>query len=714
MGKRCHKDDWNKIPADELAAFDQRLDREPMDIEHLGWVSGGFSGSPVALIRYVQTGAPPAEAILKFCRTGEAEAAGIFTAYRAAPKAFSKAHLVKPIQDFPLHEWSAVLMDVAGGDLSSYQPIAKFSGKKDLTKICEAVVRSILGEWNAGTIRRNRDMDVGEFFKQLLGEGRLAEASELMHLADSFQHQTYLKREIQPDDWLLNPLALIDSRVGTKINAVIGFGHGDLSVHNVLVPTWPKLKASDFLLIDYGSFGHEYPLARDPMYLLVSLATQWLRDTTVPSGRSGAMMRELARAGPQTPDLGLGDYRQVVDTIFETARAWAVKERTGRQWPEQSFLALVGAALTFVGRDIPGLERGAMNDWLFDLAAVVTQEHLKDYVPTGGEVPEPVRQAVPDGMPLVRPLHQPSPTAPTGPAPADTTQAGPVPVAGRAAEGSGADADRPDPRAAALEGDVAGLRERLRTVGPPPAPPSHGGGFGRWLVSLGYWADMADSVLSEIDGFTRLNCNDPPDRFAQAVDDARSAIRGIVNRLPLDTTTTTVRDVTAMSNSAKSLWSMMVQLLRLSMEACGLGHALLAANDQMITATSPNARPIPRGIQSDPDLGELMIRLDGARSALEPKVDVFLSQRPSDQAADLLQTRVDALFKLLDKTYLPQSEGGQRVNLGRIRDAALVAAIALSRLIGAALPNTELGFTYNDLSRLLRVLDDILPSSGEA
>ena len=158
----------------------------------------------------------------------------------------------------------------------------------------------------------------------------------------------------------------------------------------------------------------------------------------------------------------------------------------------------------------------------------------------------------------------------------------------------------------------------------------------------------------------------------------------------------------------------MVQLLRLSMEACGLGHALLAANDQMITATSPNARPRPRGIQSDPDLGELMIRLDGARSALEPKVDVFLSQRPSDQAADLLQTRVDALFKLLDKTYLPQSEGGQRVNLGRIRDAALVAAIALSRLIGAALPNTELGFTYNDLSRLLRVLDDILPSSGEA
>jgi hypothetical protein len=485
-------------------------------------------------------------------------------------------------------------------------------------------------------------------------------------------------------------------------------------VHNVLVPTWPKLKASDFLLIDYGSFGYEYPLARDPMYLLVSLATQWLSDTTLPSGRSGALMKELARAGPQTPDLGLGDYRQVVDTIFETARAWAVKERTGRQWPEQSFLALVGAALTFIGRDIPGLEPGAMNDWLFDLAAVVAQEHLKDYAPIGGEVPEPTRHVVPDVMPLARPIDQPSPTAPTGPAPADTAQADPVPVAGRTAAGSGADADRPDPRAAELEGTVARLRERLRTVGPPPAPPSHSGGFGRWLVSLGYWADMADAVISEIDSFTRQNCNDPPDRFAQAVDDARSAIGEIVNRLPLDTTTTTARDVTTLSDSARSLWSMMAQLLRLSMEACGLGHALLAASNQTITAASPGARPRPRGIQSDPDLGELSIRLDAARSALEPVVEGFLSQRPASQAADLLQTRVDALFKALDKTYLPQSEGGQRVNLGRIRDAALVCAIALSRLIGEALPNAELGSTYNDLSRLLRVLDDILPSSGGA
>ena len=91
------------------------------------------------------------------------------------------------------------------------------------------------------------------------------------------------------------------------------------------------------------------------MYLLVSLATQWLRDTKLPSSHSRALIRELARIGPQVPDLGLADYREVIDTIFETGRLWAANQAAmGEHWVPQSFLALAGAALTFIGRDIPG------------------------------------------------------------------------------------------------------------------------------------------------------------------------------------------------------------------------------------------------------------------------------------------------------------------------------------------------------------------------
>ena len=85
-------------------------------------------------------------------------------------------------------------------------------------------------------------------------------------------------------------------------------------------------------------------------------------------------------------------------------------------------------------------------------------------------------------------------------------------------------------------GAAAGTAQNV--VGPPPAVLPRGG-TGQWLVSLGYWTDLAASVLSEIASFTYAHCNDPPDRFAQTVHDARSAIGEIAYQLPLDATTTT-------------------------------------------------------------------------------------------------------------------------------------------------------------------------------
>lgn len=710
MGSRCESPAWEKLPQQELAAFDRRLKPEPINIKHLLWLSAGFSGSPVALIRMQRIGAAPAEAILKFCKGGADEVQGIFSAYDNALTEFSRAHMVRPSRHFQLHEWTAVLLDVAGGDLSSYKSIAEFADKQELADICAVVIRSLLSDWNAGSIPASNDMGTGEFLEKVIGRNRLAGTGKLATFASDAQiswHERWIKQG-NPPDWPLNPLALTNSTV--EVNALIGYGHGDLNVHNVLVPTEPELNADGFLLIDYGTFSYQYPLARDPMYLLVSLATQWLKDITLPSRKSRALAMELARPGPQPPDLGLADYRNVIGTIFETSHSWAASQHQGRTWLAQSFLALAGVALTFIGREIPGLEPAAVNKWLFDLAAVVAKEHLIDYAATDSGWSTPVRHATPYDLPLhTEPSSRARLAPPTGASAADISQVDADPAAERPAEGNGAHNDRPDPLATLREGEIADLREELIAVGSPPERPPHRGGIGRWLVSVGYWTDAADSVLSGIASFTYANGNDSLDRFAQAIDDAQSTLGKIMDRLAADTTTT-IKDTVTLATWTEDLWRQVAELLHLSMEVCGLGHVLLAADDHMAATTSPGARPGPAEIPADPGLGSLMATFDEVRSAVKPVYDRFLHERPSRHAADQLIGRLDDLFKLLDRTYLPQMEGGRRVNLERVRKAVRLGALGLSSLIDSAPSHSELSAIHEELSGLLRVLDDILPS----
>jgi hypothetical protein len=708
MGSRCDSPAWRKLPQQELVAFDRRLEPEPFNIKHLLWLSGGFSGSPVALIRMQRRGAAPAEAILKFCKGGADEVQGIFSAYNNALAGFSRAHMVRPDQQFQLHDWTAVLLEVAGGDLSSYKSIAEFADKQELADICAVVIRSLLSEWNAGSIPASSDMGVREFLEKVIGANRLAGTSELAAFASDAQigwHEQWIQQG-NPRDWPFNPLALTNCTA--EVNALIGYGHGDLNVHNVLVPTEPELNADGFLLIDYGTFDYQYPLARDPMYLLVSLATQWLKDITLPSRKSQALARELARAGPQPPDLGLADYRDVIGTIFETSRSWAALQHQGRTWRTQSFLALAGVALAFIGKDIPGLDPAAVNTWLFDLAAVVAKEHLIDYASAEGGWSAPVGHVTPyDLMPQTELASRTSLAPPGGDPVVDMSQAGADPAAGRPAEGDGAHVDRPDPLATLREGEIARLREELIAVGSPPERPPHRGGIGRWLVSLGYWTDAADSVLSGIASFTDANGNDSLDRFAQAKDDAQSTLEKIVDQLAADTTTT--RGAATLAAWAEDLWRQADELLRLSMEVCGLGHVLLAADDHMATTASFGVPPGPVGIPADPGLEILMTAFYEVRLAVKPVFDRFLRERPSSNAADLLVVRLDDLFQLLDRTYLPQMEGGQRVNLERVRKAVRFGALGLSSLTDSAPSHDELDTIHEELSGLLRVLNDILP-----
>lgn len=118
MGARNESPEWDKIPHAELEKLDSMLHDEPREFHIVKWLDGGYSGSPVALIRDRVNGRSSVERILKFCSRGYSEAQGIDRAYELAPNEFKKQHLVKVKRRFPLNEWCGVLMEIAGGDLS--------------------------------------------------------------------------------------------------------------------------------------------------------------------------------------------------------------------------------------------------------------------------------------------------------------------------------------------------------------------------------------------------------------------------------------------------------------------------------------------------------------------------------------------------------------------------------------------------------------------
>lgn len=579
MGSRCASPAWNDIPADELAAFDSLLRREERSITHLGWLSGGFSGSPVALVRDQLADKPSREAIIKFCARGGDEAQMIAAAYEAAPDRFRTAHMVKPGRQMPLYKWTAVFMEIAGGDLSSYKAVAKYTTNANLTEICTTVITSLLKDWNADLKDRNKDLEIKEFLQQVIGKDKLDRNSKLSAFTERVGidwKREWIQRDGWPD-WLVNPLALLSYSENAILHAVVGFGHGDLSVHNVLLATYPHLNAVDFQLIDYGGFGYRYPLTRDPMYLLISLATQWLRGIKLPSDGSRILIEQLARHQVDTGHMGLSGYRQVINGIFRAGHTWAVSQQIGRHWLPQSLLSLIGCALTFIGRAVPGLDSGAMDDWLFDLAAVIATEYAKgDYGHIGGLTPAPVGGAV-SNVHTVHRHHMRldvSPQSAMAPRTSNSGSAEPalqgVPeTLGVPPESSPITTvhDKQESKlpSTVFEHDTAArLLNQIDATGPPPIRPLRTYDIGQWLVDLADWVDGASSLLSEIESFTSLIRDDPSARFVQALDDSRASIQEILNRIAVNPRTKHGAD--SLGNIADDLWALLAQLIPLSME----------------------------------------------------------------------------------------------------------------------------------------------------
>jgi hypothetical protein len=216
--------------------------------------------------------------------------------------------------------------------------------------------------------------------------------------ADIDWNEKWIRRPGWEGEWLRNPLSILSADFGPELSAIVGIGHGDLSVFNVLLPGFPDFQPAAYWLIDYGSSNPSHPLTRDPMYLLLSLATRWLQDIAPSSGMRRSLIKLLAMRPDDIKPITIAFYQKVCAEIIRTGHDWAAGKGRGHHWRSQSQLSIIGCALAFIGRKIDLLEVSDSDHWLFDLAAVAATEYCRTHErgPTPPHGPPPPCPPEPD------------------------------------------------------------------------------------------------------------------------------------------------------------------------------------------------------------------------------------------------------------------------------------------------------------------------------
>ncbi|MEV4296091.1 hypothetical protein [Microbispora rosea] len=389
MGRRDAHPGWSNALGDDLQAFDAYLASIERTVDFIRAFEGGLSGSPVLLVRDRIGDNLPRQRILKLCRTDD-EPDRIAVAYQAAPQGFRAAHMAAPEHTRKLDGCSLIFMDVAGNDLENCRPLADLLHRPNLASVCRKIVFSLLKDWNSNSAEIERPYTVAEFLQILLGSSRLAAGGPLADFAArariDMNAETVLRQGWARE--LRNPFILADpgTAAGKSLvpgGALVGKGHGDLSVFNLLIPTYPRTEPKKYQIIDYGGYSSRRPVTWDSMYLLVSLATRWLSGMNPASDPAKGLLLSLADHRTDRERFGLREHHAVIKALFEAGHAWAQDKTYGDRWLPQCALSLCAAGLIFIGRRIPGLE-GSIDDWLFELAATAAQDFVEQTgIPVG-------------------------------------------------------------------------------------------------------------------------------------------------------------------------------------------------------------------------------------------------------------------------------------------------------------------------------------------
>lgn len=340
-----------------LDALDAELQRRwPYTIQHRMWFDSGRSGSPVAsVIR--RDGTTEDHRILKFCTDEQARQLRVALAGRSK---FVKKHLAN-VEDITLDlgdNQCAVFMRVAGDNIEKLQPVERLQ-KEGRTVDYGTIVKSVIGEWNAGKSQLLYPRTARSVVAGIVGKRR----DRALRWIRSARGLTDF-----------GPVHLLAGAAGRHIvrEMILGNAHGDLSTRNILVPAVPGVRADDFVLIDYDHFGDRSPLARDPMHLLV--ATVLDRFDSWQSDRD-ELIKAIVNPFQKGISRNIAGLHRLSLQIHNACAAALPKSRgLAGHWGAQCSLMLVGVALRRLGRQPRTGDMEQVSHWCYDLAVAAARE----------------------------------------------------------------------------------------------------------------------------------------------------------------------------------------------------------------------------------------------------------------------------------------------------------------------------------------------------
>jgi hypothetical protein len=165
---------------------------------------------------------------------------------------------------------------------------------------------------------------------------------------------------------------------GRKIDALLGFVHGDLHPANILVQVTPRLEAADYRLVDLSSFSTNGALAAESAYLQLGIVARRLRHLSG-QDRSGLIGLLVDPTGPEADVLPVWLSR-VIGGIQTAAAAEPADRGLEQEWRQQAVLAMLAAALIFAGRRTTPDEHRL---WYVRLAAHAASAYLSEDAPAG-------------------------------------------------------------------------------------------------------------------------------------------------------------------------------------------------------------------------------------------------------------------------------------------------------------------------------------------
>lgn len=337
-------------------------------------VDGGYTSARVFSVVVNPADGPPHKCILKAVPAGDRgrqEADVHAAALASGPDDFVRTHLVR--QPYPQRrsDRGGVLMfqSIAGGDMTSFRPLASVYDSAELPGLAGSIARSLLEDWDPDAsveIMTAQDCVRAQLGRRGVRGGALDRWAKIVGDAAQAPWLRFGPKE-RP---LPNPLAWFASMAADDESVAVHLGraHGDLHLDNIFIRLGPQADAASYQLIDLSEWADDAPLCRDVPHLLLATIGKHLGD--IPTGRRAQLATRIldAATGEDTGPGSLQDYgfEQLADELLHAGDRWAASHSMLDDWRVEQLLGVIAAALIQASVSVHPPD---VRWWFFELAA---------------------------------------------------------------------------------------------------------------------------------------------------------------------------------------------------------------------------------------------------------------------------------------------------------------------------------------------------------